>query len=41
VRYLLSGPKSIDPKDQKQMKQLGEFLSRTKGFGKIDTLPGL
>ncbi|UQA54729.1 hypothetical protein [Polyangium aurulentum] len=38
VRYLLSGPKSIDPKDQ---KQIGEFLARTKGFGKIDTLPGL
>ncbi len=38
VRYLLSGPKSIDPRDQ---KQIGEFLARTKGFGKIDSLPGL
>jgi len=38
VRYLLSGPKSLDPENQ---KQISDFLQRTRGFGKIDALPGL
>ena len=38
VRYLLTGPKSVDPKDG---KQIGEFLAKTRGFGKLDLLGGL
>ncbi len=38
VRYVLTGIKSIDPKDQ---KQIAEFLSRTRGFGKLDQLGSL
>ncbi len=38
VRYLLTGIKNIDPKDSKQM---GEFLRKTRGFGRIDLLGGL
>jgi hypothetical protein len=38
VRYLLTGIKSIDPKDG---KQIGEFLRKTRGFGRIDLLGGL
>ncbi len=35
VRYLLTGTKNIDPKDG---KQIGEFLRKTRGFGRIDLL---
>jgi hypothetical protein len=35
VRYLLTGIKNIDPKDG---KQIGEFLRKTRGFGRIDLL---
>jgi len=38
VRYLLTGPKRLDPKDE---KQIGEFLGKTRGFGKLDQLGGL
>lgn len=38
VRYLLTGLKSIDPKDG---KQIGEFLAKARGFGKLDLLGGL
>jgi tetratricopeptide (TPR) repeat protein len=38
VRYLLTGLKNIDPKDG---KQIGEFLRKTRGFGRIDLLGGL
>jgi hypothetical protein len=38
VRYLLTGIKNIDPKDS---KQIGEFLRKTRGFGRIDLLGGL
>jgi tetratricopeptide (TPR) repeat protein len=38
VRYVLTGSKSIDPKDQ---KQIGEFLARARGFGKLDQLGSL
>lgn len=38
VRYLLTGLKNIDPKDG---KQIGEFLHKARGFGKIDLLGGL
>ena len=38
VRYLLTGLKGIDPKDE---KQIGAFLAKTRGFGKIDLLGGL
>jgi len=38
VRYLLTGLKNIDPKDG---KQIGEFLRKTRGFGKIELLGGL
>lgn len=38
VRYLLTGIKNIDPKDG---KQIGEFLRKTRGFGRIDLLGGL
>jgi hypothetical protein len=38
VRYLLTGLKNIDPRDG---KQIGDFLRRTRGFGRIDLLGGL
>jgi tetratricopeptide (TPR) repeat protein len=38
VRYLLTGIKNIDPKDS---KLIGEFLRKTRGFGRIDLLGGL
>jgi tetratricopeptide (TPR) repeat protein len=38
VRYLLTGIKNIDPKDG---KQIGDFLRKTRGFGRIDLLGGL
>jgi len=38
VRYLLTGPKSVDPRDA---KQIAEFLARTRGFGTIESLGGL
>jgi hypothetical protein len=38
VRYVLTGPKSIDAKDG---QQIAEFLRKTRGFGKLDALPGL
>jgi len=38
VRYVLTGVKSIDPKDQ---KQIADFLARTRGFGKLDQLGSL
>jgi len=38
VRYLLTGIKNIDPKDG---KLIGEFLRKTRGFGRIDLLGGL
>jgi len=38
VRYVLTGAKSIDPKDG---KQIADFLSRTRGFGKLDQLGSL
>ncbi len=38
VRYLLTGIRNIDPKDG---KQIGEFLRKTRGFGRIDLLGGL
>ena len=38
VRYLLTGIKNIDAKDG---KQIGEFLRKTRGFGRIDLLGGL
>ena len=38
VRYLMTGIKNIDPKDG---KQIGEFLRKTRGFGRIDLLGGL
>ena len=38
VRYLLTGIKNIDPKDS---KQIGDFLRKTRGFGRIDLLGGL
>jgi tetratricopeptide (TPR) repeat protein len=38
VRYVLTGVKSIDPKDQ---KQIADFLSKTRGFGKLDQLGSL
>jgi tetratricopeptide (TPR) repeat protein len=38
VRYLLTGLRNIDPKDG---KQIGEFLRKTRGFGRIDLLGGL
>jgi len=38
VRYLLTGLKNIDPGDS---KQIGEFLQKTRGFGRIDLLGSL
>ncbi|HEU5061204.1 MAG TPA: hypothetical protein VFU21_31955 [Kofleriaceae bacterium] len=38
VRYVLTGVKSIDPKDE---KQIADFLARTRGFGKLDQLGSL
>jgi hypothetical protein len=38
VRYLMTGIKNIDPKDS---KQIGDFLRKTRGFGRIDLLGGL
>jgi tetratricopeptide (TPR) repeat protein len=38
VRYLMTGIKNIDPKDG---KQIGDFLRKTRGFGRIDLLGGL
>jgi len=38
VRYVLTGAKSIDPKDG---KQIADFLARTRGFGKLDQLGSL
>ncbi len=38
VRYVLTGVKSIDPKDE---KQIAEFLAKTRGFGKLDQLGSL
>lgn len=38
VRYLLTGIKNIDAADA---KQIGEFLRKTRGFGRIDLLGGL
>jgi tetratricopeptide (TPR) repeat protein len=38
VRYVLTGSKSIDPKDG---KQIADFLSRTRGFGKLDQIGSL
>jgi tetratricopeptide (TPR) repeat protein len=38
VRYLLTGPKAVDPKDQ---KQIAVFLDKARGFGKIDQLGAL
>jgi hypothetical protein len=38
VRYLLTGPKSVDPKDQ---QQIGAFLDKARGFGKIDQIGAL
>lgn len=38
VRYLLTGIKNIDPADG---KQIGEFLQKTRGFGRIDLLGSL
>jgi hypothetical protein len=38
VRYLLTGTKTIDPGDG---KQIGEFLQKTRGFGRIDLLGSL
>jgi hypothetical protein len=38
VRYVLTGLKSIDPKDEKQIRR---FLSKTRGFGKLDQLGSL
>jgi hypothetical protein len=38
VRYLLTGFKNIDPNDG---KQIGEFLRKTRGFGRIDLLGSL
>ena len=38
VRYVLTGAKSIDPKDE---KQIADFLARTRGFGKLDQLGSL
>ncbi len=38
VRYVLTGSKSIDPKDQ---KQISDFLARARGFGKLDQLGSL
>ena len=35
VRYLLTGIRNVDPKDG---KQIGEFLRKTRGFGRIDLL---
>ncbi len=35
VRYVLLGPKGLDPKDS---AQIGDFLSKTRGFGKVSTL---
>ncbi len=38
VRYVMTGPKSIDPRDA---KQIADFLARTRGFGKLDQLGSL
>lgn len=38
VRYLLTGIKNIDPADA---RQIGEFLQKTRGFGRIDLLGSL
>jgi hypothetical protein len=38
VRYLLTGIKNIDPADE---KQIGQFLQKTRGFGRIDLLGSL
>ncbi|HTE50193.1 MAG TPA: hypothetical protein VK698_04920 [Kofleriaceae bacterium] len=38
VRYVLTGLKSIDPRDQ---KQIAGFLARARGFGKLDQLGSL
>jgi len=37
VRYLLSSPHSVEAADQ---KQIFGYLAKTRGFGKIDVLPG-
>jgi tetratricopeptide (TPR) repeat protein len=38
VRYLMTGLRNIDPGDG---KQIGEFLRKTRGFGRIDLLGSL
>jgi hypothetical protein len=38
VRYLLTGPKSVDANDA---RQIAEFLERTRGFGKLDAFQKL
>jgi tetratricopeptide (TPR) repeat protein len=38
VRYFLTGPRKLDPRDQ---KQIGDFLAKTRGFGKLEVLGGL
>jgi hypothetical protein len=38
VRYLLTGIKNIDPGNA---RQIGEFLHKTRGFGRIDLLGSL
>jgi hypothetical protein len=38
VRYLLTGSRNVDPEDS---KQIGEFLRKTRGFGRIDLLGSL
>lgn len=38
VRYVLTGGKKLDPKDD---KQIGEFLGKTRGFGKASSLGSL
>jgi hypothetical protein len=38
VRYVLTGVKTLDPRDQ---KQIAEFLAKTRGFGKLDQLGSL
>jgi tetratricopeptide (TPR) repeat protein len=38
VRYLLTAPKGLNPKDE---RQIGDFLQKTRGFGKLDSLGGL
>ena len=38
VRYVMTGPKSIDARDA---AQIADFLARTRGFGKLDQLGSL